>query len=85
MILTKDIRAKLQEALRMYLAEYGVDGYDQQTFVDFVIAQLGLATPRNGSGVLGLMDFYQLRIVELEHELEHVSGPCGAAHGLGKG
>lgn len=58
----------------MYLAEYGGDGYDQRTFLDFVIAQLDLT--RAGSGVPGLIDFYQHRAAELGAELVEPGSCC---------
>ena len=35
-----DVYSKLEDTLAEYLAEFGPDGYDKHTFVDFVVTQI---------------------------------------------
>jgi hypothetical protein len=65
-----DLDAKLDEALRLYLEEYGPDGYDRESFIDFVA--VAVLKP----GMAGDMQrFYEKRVAFYRELFEGIPVP----------
>lgn len=61
----------VKEALRLYLAEYGGDGYDATTFVDFVVTAVHAP-----GDAFDLVQFYRDRANELLDNMPKELKPC---------